>query len=371
MRSSKCSLKFTTQSKREQLNSVLKEYGKVVNFFINHFWSKPLPTKSQLLKEIVNLPETWLTARLRKVAAREALDMINSVIKKEDFKENKWYKFKTKKYKPKHHGKSMSVSDTIGTLLPSKEAKEFNAWLHLNSIGHDIILDIPIRFHKQFNKLCKAGKRLASYVITDKYIQFAFEIETEKKLEEGKIIGIDTGINALASCSDGTQYGTDIKQIIENIKRCEHGSKHQKRLRRSLRQRIDEVAKQVVQGCKLVVVESLKNMNYKTTLTRRVSKNIRRSLGAWNYRYWLNRIELNCETSRACFRSVCPAYTSQRCFKCGHTERDNRNGEVFLCQKCGHTDNADVNAAKNIEFRFMSGPYGAAFAKPENLCESS
>lgn len=43
-----------------------------------------------------------------------------------------------------------------------------------------------------------------------------------------------------------------------------------------------------------------------------------------------------------------PAYTSQRCSACHHTEEKNRNGEVFLCLTCGHGDHADVNAAKNI-----------------------
>ena len=297
--------------------------------------------------------------------------LVRSVIKKEDFDKKRWYKFKTKQYKPKHHGNRMCVSDTIGTLLPSKQAKGFDAWLHLNSMGNEIVLDLPIKFHKQFNRLCKIGTRLSSYVITKDYVQFAFEIETDKKLETGKILGVDTGINALASCSDGRQLGTDIKPIIERIKRCTQGSLHQKKLRRSLRQRMDEVAKEVINGTKLVVVESLNKMNYKTKLTRRVSKNIRRSLGAWNYRYWLNRVEQNCERNRVAFRSINPAYTSQRCFKCGHTERDNRHGDMFLCLKCGHGDNADVNAAKNIEFRFMSGPYGAGFAKPDNLCKSN
>lgn len=59
-------------------------------------------------------------------------------------------------------------------------------------------------------------------------------------------------------------------------------------------------------------------------------------------------------------RCVNPAYTSQRCSACGHTEWGNRNGEMFLCLKCGHADNADKNAVKNIEFRWTSGPYGAA-----------
>ena len=44
-----------------------------------------------------------------------------------------------------------------------------------------------------------------------------------------------------------------------------------------------------------------------------------------------------------------PAYTSQRCFSCGHIERKNRQGQAnFKCKSCGHKDNADKNAAKNI-----------------------
>jgi putative transposase len=47
--------------------------------------------------------------------------------------------------------------------------------------------------------------------------------------------------------------------------------------------------------------------------------------------------------------AVNPAYTSQRCAACGHTEAGNRKTqERFICLACGHADNADVNAAKNI-----------------------
>ena len=76
-RSSKCSIKFATQSKNNELNTILQEYGRVVNVFIHHFWnSTEKIDKTKLLKPIVDLPQdTWLTARLRKVAAREALDI--------------------------------------------------------------------------------------------------------------------------------------------------------------------------------------------------------------------------------------------------------------------------------------------------------
>lgn len=320
----------------------------MVNFFIDHLWEHPIK-KGELLKGIVNLPSTWLSARLRKVAAREALDLIQSVKAKGDTT------------KPTHSGKSMSVSSTIASLQIPKDASEYDAWLHLASIGNKVLLDVPIRFHKHYNKLRERGTRLESYIITENYVQFCFQVETGIKKTEGDVVGIDSGINALASVSDGKQYGRDIKGLIEKIKRKKHGSKKQKRARRAMRQRIDEVARDVVQGKQLVVVEQLKKLNHKSKLTRRVSKSIRRSLGTWTYRYWLERLQWTCEDNRVAFRTVAPAYTSQRCSACGHIERGNRNGEVFLCLKCGYGDNADFNASKNILLRFTSGQYGAAY----------
>ena len=42
-------------------------------------------------------------------------------------------------------------------------------------------------------------------------------------------------------------------------------------------------------------------------------------------------------------------YTSQRCSKCGHIEKENRKTQAgFKCKACGHWDNADTNAALNI-----------------------
>lgn len=359
IRATKCSLKFITGTKRQKLQEVLAEYSKVVNLFIDHFWDHP-PKKAQLLKFIVNLPTTWLTARLRKVAAREALDLIKS--SKELAKTRSEERGEeVQPVKPVHSGRSMSISSTIASLQIPKEAKEYDAWLHLASIGNGIIINIPIRFHKHYNAMRERGKRMESYIISEDCVQFCFEIETGIKKTEGEIVGLDTGINALASTSDGKRYGQDVKKLVEIIKRKKYGSKKQKRARRALRQRMDEVAKEVVKDKQLVVVEKLKNLNNKTKAKRRLAKNMRRSLGAWAYRYWLGRLQWATEDNRVSFRTVSPAYTSQRCNACGHTERGNRSGELFLCRSCGHTDNADINAAKNILDRFLGGPYGAAY----------
>jgi len=46
---------------------------------------------------------------------------------------------------------------------------------------------------------------------------------------------------------------------------------------------------------------------------------------------------------------VNPAYTSQRCTACGHTDKKNRTTQAeFLCQKCGFVEHADLVGADNI-----------------------
>lgn len=47
--------------------------------------------------------------------------------------------------------------------------------------------------------------------------------------------------------------------------------------------------------------------------------------------------------------AINPAYTSQKCASCGHTEKENRQSQSkFECLGCGYTENADINGARNI-----------------------
>ena len=397
IRSSKCSIKFTTNKKKQELQTVLEEYGKVVNVFIDYLWDKNLD-KRDLLKNIIDVPITWLSFRIRKVAAREALDMISSV--KEVFQWNKqqiqdnifvlerkikntntttrenrrkinnWHnKIKANKmkismvqvHKPKHKENRMSASSNIAELQKPEDAHSFDAWLHLCSIGNKINIDIPIKFHQQYKKLIKIGQRLNSYIITKDYVQFSFEIETGPKKEVKNIIGVDTGINAMASTSEGKQFGKDIKEFVNRVKKCKKGSKGKKRAIRALKQRMDEIVKEILKDTDLVVVEKLSNLNSNSKLKGRLSRNMRSSIGSWNYAYWLMRIEQWCERNRISFRTVTPYNTSRRCPSCGHTDSRNRVGEIFKCQACGYSGNADIVAALNIRERFLTGKYGACY----------
>ena len=45
-----------------------------------------------------------------------------------------------------------------------------------------------------------------------------------------------------------------------------------------------------------------------------------------------------------------PAYTSQRCSACGLVKKSNRKNQSTYRCSCGLSLNADLNAARNIEF---------------------
>jgi len=347
-RSTKCSIKFSTKYKKTQLIFILNEYQSVVNFFIDLFWNNPIE-KKDLLKDVVNSNQSWFSHRLKKTAAREAIDMIKTACA-------------ANQPKPFHNGKRMCVSSTIAELQQSK-TKTFDNWLHLSSIGNKTIIDIPIKLHKHFYKWNNKGERLNYYIITKDYVQFCFKIETGPKKERKQTLGLDSGINSLASLSTGEQLGLNIKEQIEKINKKKYGSKGQKRARKALKQIMDEIAKQLTSDDNIdcIVVEKLSNLNYKSKIKKKSSKGLRKVIGSWVWRYWLTRIQMNCEENRVFFRSVHCYNTSITCNECGHTDKRNRQGDIFLCLNCGHTDNADINAAKNILDLFLTGPYGAGF----------
>lgn len=353
-------MKFATSTKHAKLAEVLDEYAKTVNFFIDSFWNKT-PHKAELLKPIVDLPQTWLSARLRKVAAREAIDMVTASKKR----------MPKCPVKPEHKGKRMCVSSTIANLRAPKEAEGFDRWLELRCIGNKVKIDIPIKLHKHFNRLAAKGRQQASYVITKSSVQFSFEIETGPKRDGGKAVGLDTGIACLATLSDGSKFGTNIKQQIERIQRCQHGSKGQTRARRALRQSMDEHARDISQcGADVLVVENLKGISNGTKLKRRLSQNIRRFVGNWNWKYFLGRLQQQCESNRVAFRTVSPRNTSITCSNCGHINKKNRKSQsLFRCLECDFQNNADDNASRNIVDRFVSGPYGAGY-KPMEVVNS-
>lgn len=369
-RSSKTSLKFATAGKLKILNEILDEYSRAVNFFIDYFWEHPeIKAKDEIKKEIYSLPETWFTARMRQCAAREALSMVQGAKNTENRRKSSaereveellGQEIFNDPVKPVHNGKKMTLSSQIVRIEKSRNS--FDLWLILSSVGKEIKLYIPLKKHRQFLRWEKTGKTAASVVIHREYVQISFDIETGGKKDDGKLVGIDAGINHLMTTSEREFLGNDIKPLISKIKRKRQGSKAYKRAKKELSYYIHKTVRDYIaeRDLRLIVTEKLKDLKLNTK-EKNKTKEFRKTLSNWNYRELLNIIQMRCEENRVSFRSVSPYKTSQKCPRCTHTQRENRRGEEFECLKCGYREQADFVGSLNILTRFLTGRYGAGF----------
>ena len=69
--STKCSLKFGNQGKLNSLSSVMNEHLAVTQQFIDILWELPKPA-AMPPKEITDQVQTWLSARMKQAAAKQA-----------------------------------------------------------------------------------------------------------------------------------------------------------------------------------------------------------------------------------------------------------------------------------------------------------
>jgi putative transposase len=76
---------------------------------------------------------------------------------------------------------------------------------------------------------------------------------------------------------------------------------------------------------------------------------VRRMLHSWPFAQLLQFIGYKAAMAGVPVVEEDPRHTSQRCSRCGHTERGNRTKQAnFACKACGYRTNADLNAARNL-----------------------
>lgn len=370
IRSSSLTLQFSTDKKLNTLDAVFDEYARVVNLYVNEYSQATTLPKFTPLKV-----ETWLSARLQQCAGKQALEVVRSTRKK-DFeirqrrykkvykyfiKKNRQLKFLSKKLselklnykiKPRFDGKTINLDTRFWVL--NKSENSFDFWVVLSSIGNKIKLCLPLKNHKH-NKKFNNWKRLTSCRLMRNNGKFKIELIYEKEppviQKEKKELAIDAGINCLLSCSDGKQYGLELKQLINELNNKQQKSHSYNRKLSQIHNHIRWcVNKLDFASLSDLILEKLKYIQIGTR--GRVTKATRKLLKNWNLGLLHTAIEQKCEENCVHLHYVNPKYTSRTCPICGHIDKRNREGTVFKCVKCGFEDNADLNAAKNILKRF-------------------
>ena len=336
IRTSTFTLKFSNTEKQIQLKEFMTEYISVVNQFINILWDKQIFTGSFIKKDIQDKIETWLSARSKQCAGKQALQIIKSQRKKKN------------KVKPEFKNNSIELDQRFVSFLDL--SKSFDEFIKFSSLGNKIIIVCPIKHHKHYNNLIENGFTRSNSVRLREYNNNLYlDVFLEKDfidIHSKKVIGIDIGIKKLMVDSDGNMYGKDIERYMDKIQRKQQGSKA---FKRALKERDDYINKTVKElPLSNYVLENIKNIKKDTKKKKRLSKEFRSKFQRWTYRSLLRRINLKSEVDGVHCQIVDPSYTSQTCSVCKFVHKSNRNGEIFLCKHCGYTLDADLNASKNI-----------------------
>jgi putative transposase len=228
-------------------------------------------------------------------------------------------------------------------------------------------------------------------------------IQVDREVEEPIVrdtveVGGDLGVVHGLVLSDGTVY--DLPRMTDKEKRKEEnlqriisrrkkGSRNRSNALRALRafkaklvrRRKDakhRMTTDVARRCDVIYLEDLKVKNLTASARGTVEEpgtNVAQKAGSNRNMLDVSpgetrvQIEYKMRRSGGGVYYVNPAYTSQRCSACGHTEAGNRpDRDTFLCLSCGHAACADDNAAQNILYLGRKARTGG---HPGLACESN
>ena len=209
-----------------------------------------------------------------------------------------------------------------------------------------------------------------------------YEVEVEERTDDGKVLGVDMNVRQVADSDGHFYFLPDLrskearkKKYQRRMARQVKGSNRRKDTKKKLgkvsrkianirKNWIHQTTSELADRCGTVVVEDLnvKGMTASAKGTiENPGKNVRRKAG-------LNKtmldtafgeIRRNLEYKCGKLIEVHPAYTSQTCSECRHTDKENRKTQSrFQCVCCGFVSNADTNAAVNIRRLGMAQLHG-------------
>ena len=218
------------------------------------------------------------------------------------------------------------------------------------------------------------GHRWRAYV--------SYEVEVEQKPDNGEVLGVDMNVRQVATSDGNFYFLPDLKKKEARRKRYQRRMSRQ--IKESNRQKdtkkklakvsrkianirknwIHQTTREIAEKCGTIVVEDLKVKNMTASARGTIEnpgKNVKQKarLNKAVRDTALGELRRNLEYKCGRLIEVNPAYTSQRCSRCGHVDKENRKTQArFQCVSCGFASHADTNAAMNIRRLGMAQLHG-------------
>lgn len=382
IRSSKVYFQNSNDGKTARLEAFLKEYRRVAQAYLDKIWDEGITVNGKefcVAKEKLDVPqflskaeapvvETTLSARAIKCCQGQVLGIIKSAVEKK--RRALWVKNKrASEGQAIYPSLAKSLLQTFSKpVLGNLKAElssicvdfresdgKFDGFLALKSIGKSFgKISLPINYHRQFLRWNK-GVLKGSFLITDKYAVFRFEIARSKKTD-GETVGADTGLKTVVTLSNGDatpkcdSHGHSLESILDKVSRKKKGGRAFKKASDHRKNFIHWSINQLnLRNVRQINLEKVSNINF----GRRAS----RKMQAWTNTVIRDKVLRLAEEQEVLVTQQASPYMSQRCSSCGLVKKSNRKGEIYACA-CGNTMNADLNAAKNHSLSLPKLPSG-------------
>jgi IS605 OrfB family transposase len=240
-----------------------------------------------------------------------------------------------------------------------------------------ISVKIP-EYYKQYLswKVCSADlvlnekKQLFIHIVFSKQIN----VDTSSR-GNGRIVGIDLGINKLAVVSDNRFFSSrkvkQRKSEFQYLRRklqkkgtpsakrfLKKLSGKEKRFMRAINHEVSKAIVETLNAGDIIVMEDIKGVR-----KERKGRRLNRWLNNWSFYQLQEFIRYKAERKGIEVVKVKARDTSKTCSNCENLETSRHSG-FFECNHCGFTLDADLNASRNLAKRYMRNISKVAVNQP-------
>lgn len=231
-----------------------------------------------------------------------------------------------------------------------------------------LLPDIPEWFDSRYpERRLNAAKLVLNPDGRKASVMLVYRLPQSTPIEHGDVLGVDLGQHSLTMDSRGGEtpyshmqgvrrrYAHNRKTLQEKGTRSAHrrlkAMKH--REERFIRDVNHCASKQLANtpNISAIAFEDLAYIRRQARKGTKTGRRRRNMLNQWPFAQLQEFTTYKAARNGVRIVMVDPAYTSQKCNRCGYVDARNRNHARFDCLRCGHSDNADHNAALNIRDR--------------------
>ncbi|MCG5061282.1 MAG: transposase [Limnoraphis sp. WC205] len=196
------------------------------------------------------------------------------------------------------------------------------------------------------------------------YLSVAYEFEPEQTVKSRVYLGVDVGVKALATCSDGTVFANpraykkahkNLAKLQRELSRKQNGSNNRNKARLRLakaHQRVANIRKDTIHKltswlCKNHAVIGLEDLNVSGMLK---NHKLAGAIADSAFSEIRRQVEYKSEWYGSSVVFADRFYPSTKtCSSCGHVQEMPLKERVFNCNNCGVSIDRDLNASLNLE----------------------